>query len=43
MGHVFQAEWWEKILGIFTFDLFMDMEIGKGIGEGKEAINGISL
>ena len=41
MGHIFQVEWWENIILGITCGLLMAMEIGKGIGKGKEAINGI--
>jgi len=41
MTHVFQVEWWAKIIGDIICDLIMAMEIGKGIGKGKDAINGI--
>jgi len=38
MGHVFQAKCWENTLVGITCGLIMAMEIGKGIGNGKEAI-----
>jgi len=41
MGHIFQAECWEKTIVDITFGLFMDKEIGKGMGKGKEALIGI--
>lgn len=35
MGHIFQVECWANTLVGITCGLFMAMEIGKGIGEGK--------
>jgi len=39
MGYVFQVEWWENIIMVITCGLLMTMEIGKGIGRGKEEMN----
>ena len=40
MGHIFQAEWWEKHLSGCSFGLLRLKEIGKGnvkgIGKGKQ-------
>ena len=38
MGHIFQAEWWEKHLSACSLRFIMAKEIGKGKGKdfGKE-------
>jgi len=43
MGHIFQAECWEKHLSGCSFSFIMAKEIGKVINKGKDALIDIYL